>query len=147
MNAPKPGTAPGQLSDNLLAELDLKEGFIVQELGWDEDVDFDFRDSLEDQVGEEFLTEEDQEPVDAVLMWWRSDEGDVQDLTDALVDATTNLDNLDHAAIWLLTPRASQEGHVSTVDITEAAETAGLKVATSAGVSADWAATRLEPRN
>src|SRR5699024_6287804 len=75
-------------NNHYMAELELAVGNIVQELGWDEDTDFEFRNGLEDALGEDFLTEEDQEPVDAVLLWWREDDGDVTDLTDALVDAT-----------------------------------------------------------
>ena len=37
--------------------------------------------------------------LDAVLLWWREDDGD---LTDALVDAITLL--ADDGVIWLLTP-------------------------------------------
>jgi len=130
-------------NNHYIGELELAVGNIVQELGWDEDIDFEFRNGLEDALGEDFLTEEDQEPVDAVLLWWREDDGDVTDLTDALVDATTNLD--EDAPIWLLVPRASQPGHVSPLDVSDAAEVAGFRTTVSAGVSEDWLATRLEP--
>lgn len=138
-------SASGKNPDNnhYIAELELAVGDIIQELGWDEDIDFEFRNGLEDALGEEFLTEEDREPVDAVLLWWRDDDGDVADLTDALEDATTNLD--EHAPIWLMVPRASQQGHVSPTDISEAAKIAGFRATTTAGVSEDWLATRLEP--
>lgn len=138
-------SASGKNPDNnhYIAELELAVGDVIQELGWDEDIDFEFRNGLEDALGEEFLTEEDREPVDAVLLWWRDDDGDVADLTDALEDATTNLD--EDASIWLLVPRASQPGHVSPTDISEAATVAGFRATSTAGVSEGWLATRLEP--
>ena len=138
-------SSSGKNPDNnhYIAELELAVGDTIQELGWDEDIDFEFRNGLEDALGEEFLTEEDQEPVDAVLLWWRSADGDITVLTDALEDADKNLD--EDAPIWILVPRASQPGHVPPADIAEAAEVAGFRATTTAGVSEDWLATRLEP--
>lgn len=139
-------SSSGKNPDNnhYIGELELAVGDVIQELGWDEDIDFEFRNGLEDALGEEFLTEEDQEPVDAVLLWWRDDDGDIAELTDALVDATTNLD--DNAPIWLLIPRASQPGHVSPMDVSESCHIAGLRTTITAGVSEDWLATRIERR-
>lgn len=139
-------SSSGKNPDNnhYIGELELAVGDVVQELGWDEDIDFEFRNGLEDALGEEFLMEEDQEPVDAVLLWWREDDGDMSELTDALSDATTNLD--DNAPIWLLIPRASRPGHVSPMDVGESAHMAGLRTTITAGVSEDWLATRLERR-
>ncbi|NWN89615.1 MAG: DUF3052 domain-containing protein [Micrococcaceae bacterium] len=139
-------SSSGKNPDNnhFIGELELAVGDVIQELGWDEDIDFEFRNGLEDALGEEFLTEEDQEPVDAVLLWWREDDGDITELTDALVDATTNLD--DNAPIWLLIPRSSQPGHVSPMDVSESAHVAGLRATITAGVSEDWLATRIERR-
>ncbi|MFC7402628.1 DUF3052 domain-containing protein [Citricoccus sp. GCM10030269] len=119
----------------------LAEGHLVQELGFDEDIDFDFRNTLEDELGTELLTEEDQEPVDAVILWWREGDGDIEDLVDALLDAQTSLDS--SGLLWLLTPRKGRDGYVPPADVAEAAPTAGLHVTTTAGVSADWIATRL----
>ena len=81
------GSTPTSTDSALLAELALSRGDLVQEWGYDDDVDFTFRDALEDALGEELLTEDDQEPADAVLFWWHADDGDVTDLADALVDA------------------------------------------------------------
>ncbi|MDN5816181.1 MAG: DUF3052 domain-containing protein [Yaniella sp.] len=139
-------SSSGKNPDNnhYIGELELAVGDVVQELGWDEDIDFEFRNGLEDALGEEFLMEEDQEPVDAVLLWWREDDGDISELTDALENATTNLD--ENAPIWLLIPRASRPGHVSPMDVGESAHVAGLRTTITAGVSEDWLATRLERR-
>lgn len=140
METPSDGTSTHQ---ELLDAYGLTAGGLVQEWGYDDDIDFDFRDALEDALGEELLTEEDQEPADAVLFWWRTDDGDVSDLTDALVDAQRSLDA---GPVWLMTPRNGRPGHVSPTDVAEAAATAGLHVTTGAGGSADWAAVRLEKR-
>ncbi|MGW5853806.1 DUF3052 domain-containing protein [Micrococcus sp. NPDC055215] len=123
-----------------LEELGLAPGDLVQEWGFDDDVDHGFRAALEAALGEQLLTEEDQEPADAVLFWWRSDEGDVTDLADALVDAQRSLDA---GPLWIMTPRTGRPGHVPPADVQEAASTAGLHPTTGSGVSADWAAQRL----
>ncbi|MBG6083430.1 DUF3052 domain-containing protein [Zhihengliuella flava] len=123
------------------AKMGFTEGSLIQELGYDDDVDFDLRDALEDGIDSELLTEEDQDIVDAVILWWRDGDGD---LVDALVDALTSLD--DGGIVWLLTPKNGRDGHVTPAEILEAAPTAGLHVTTSEGVSEDWAAARLAPR-
>ncbi len=144
------GTATAQKYDgaknvvnfsNLLSELGLKPDALVQEIGVDDDVDDDLRDALEDQLDEPLIDEDEQEVVDAVLLWFRA--GD-DDLTDALVDALTTLD--DGGVVWLLTPRSGRDGYVPPVEIQDAAPNAGLHVTSSAGVSPHWAATRLVPR-
>ncbi len=126
---------------NVAGRLGLKDQDLIQEFGYDEDVDFDLRDGLEDLVGSELLTEEDHEVVDGVILWWRSDDGD---LVDALVDSITTLD--DGGVVWVLTPKSGRDGYVPPADIEEAAPTAGLHVTTSPAVSDDWAATRLVAR-
>lgn len=144
MNQPDSAPAVGRIaetSDGPAAKMGLSEGQLVQELGFDEDIDFDFRDALEDDLATELLTEEDQDPVDAVVLWWREADGDVEDLADALLDAQTSLDS--EGLLWLMTPRNGRDGYVPPADVAEAAPTAGLHVTTTAGVSADWTATRL----
>ena len=59
--------------------------------------------------------------VDAVVLWWRDDDGD---LVDALVDSLTDL--VDGGAIWLLTPKVGRPNAVDAADVTEAAPIAGL---------------------
>lgn len=118
--------------------LGFKEGDLIQEFGYDEDVDFDLREDLEEHTGSELLDEEDQEVVDAVLFWWREGDGD---LVDALVDSLTTLD--EGGVVWVLTPKAGREGYVAPADLQEAAPTAGLRVTTTAAACPEWAATRL----
>jgi Protein of unknown function (DUF3052) len=117
--------------------LGLSEGLVVQELGWDADVDDDVRMMIEDAIDGE-LVEEAMEAVDVVLLWWRDDDGD---LVDSLVDALTDL--TDTGYIWLMTPKVGREGYVDAADLAEAAVTAGLALTNSAAVSPNWTATKL----
>lgn len=119
------------------SKLGLVSGLVVQELGWDEDVDDAVRVEVEEAIDGE-LIEEAVEAVDVVLLWWRDDDGD---LVDGLVDALTDL--TDAGYIWLMTPKVGRTGYVDAADLAEAAVTAGLALTNSALVSSDWAATRL----
>lgn len=119
-------------------KLGLSEGLVVQELGWDDDVDDDLRIAIEDAIDAE-LIEEAMEAVDIVLLWWRDDDGD---LVDGLVDSLTDLS--DSGVVWLLTPKVGRDGHVDPADVSEATITAGLaQTTTNASVSQDWTATKL----
>jgi hypothetical protein len=124
-------------SKGLSDKLGLSSGLVVQELGWDEDVDDDVRIMIEDAIDGE-LIEEAMEAVDLVLLWWRDDDGD---LVDGLVDALTDL--TDSGYIWLMTPKVGRSGYVDAADLAEAAVTAGLALTNSVHVSSDWTATKL----
>ena len=77
--------AAGDADLNSVAErLGIKPDMVVQELGWDEDVDEDVRAAIEEYIGGELLDEDADEVIDVVLLWWRDGDGD---LGDALVDA------------------------------------------------------------
>ena len=76
--------------------------------------------------------------VDAVLLWWRDDDGD---LVDALVDSLTDL--VGGGAIWLLTPKVGRPGAVDPADIAEAAPIAGLRQTTTRSGQQGLGATRL----
>src|ERR1700749_4813645 len=93
--------------------LGLAPGMVIQELGWDSDTDDALRMAVEDT--------NDGDMVDAVLLWWRSEDGD---LVDGLVDALTDL--VGGGAIWLLTPKVGRPNAVEPADIAEAAPIAGL---------------------
>jgi hypothetical protein len=123
---------------NVAARLGFKNGDLIQEFGYDEDVDLDLRDAIEDVVGSELLDEDEHDVVDGVVVWWRDGDGD---LVDMLVDAQTTLD--DQGVIWLLTPKQGRDGYVPPVEVQESAPTAGLHSTSTAGVSKDWHATRL----
>jgi hypothetical protein len=111
---------------------------MVQEFGYDEDVDDDLRAAVEGHTGTELVDEETQDVVDAALYWWRDGDGD---LVDALVDALTNL--ADGGVIWLLTPKSGRDGHVEPSDIEESAPTAGLHATSTISACPDWTGTRL----
>lgn len=115
----------------------IEPGMVVMEMGYDEDVDHDLRDALIDRVGE-LVDEDTDEVVDAVLLWYREDDGDLVDL---LVDALGPL--ADNGVIWLLTPKAGRPGHVEPSDINEAAPTAGLQHTSSISAAKDWSGARL----
>jgi hypothetical protein len=130
-------TAPGTASASSAAVLGIAPGSAVQELGWDSDVDEELRSEIMEALGEDFIYEA-IEAVDAVLLWWREEDGD---LGDGLVDALTDLSSVGY--LWLLTPRVGREGYVEASDLAEAALTAGLALANTATVSKDWHAQKL----
>ena len=129
------GTATTQ---NAGQRLGLKNGMVVQELGWDEDVDDSVRVQIEDTIDADMVDGDYGNVVDAVLLWWRDEDGD---LVDGLVDALTDL--VGGGAIWLLTPKVGRPNAVDPADISEAAPIAGLSQTTTAAVSKEWSATRL----
>jgi hypothetical protein len=118
--------------------LGIEANMVVQEIGWDEDVDDDVRAAIEERIGSDLLDEDADEVVDVVLLWWREDDGD---LVDALVDAGTSL--ADDGVVWLLVPKSGRPGHVEPGDVTEAAPTAGLTQTSSISAAKDWSGIRL----
>ncbi|MBW8484816.1 DUF3052 domain-containing protein [Actinomadura parmotrematis] len=132
-------TAGQAQSERSLADrLGLKAGQVVQEIGYDDDVDEELRDSIEAVTGNELADEDYEDVVDIVLLWWREEDGD---LFEALTDAMIPLD--DAGQIWLLTPKAGRDGHVEPSDIGEAAQTAGLSQTSSISAAKEWSGTRL----
>jgi hypothetical protein len=119
-------------------KLGIAEDAVVQEIGWDEDVDDEIRAAVEERIGSELLDEDSDDVVDVVLMWWREEDGD---LVDGLMDAIGPL--ADNGVIWVLTPKTGRPGHVEPSDIAEAVPTAGLAQTSSASVGSDWIGTRL----
>jgi hypothetical protein len=118
--------------------LGLTAGMVVQELGWDNDTDDDLRIAIEDAIDADMVDGDYGNVVDAVLLWWRDEDGD---LVDGLVEALTDL--VGGGSIWLLTPKVGRPNAVEPADIAEAAPIAGLAQTTTAAVSPDWSATRL----
>nr|BFF06438.1 DUF3052 domain-containing protein [Brevibacterium otitidis] len=121
--------------------LGLTPGKYVQEIGYDDDVDFDLRDAIEAVIGEEMADEDVDDVFDVIVMWWRSDD---PDLIDGIVDAQTTL--TDGGIIWLLTPKAKREGHIAPGDITNAAPTAGMHMTKTISAAPDWSGFRLEAK-
>ena len=123
---------------DLAERLGIQPGMVVQELGYDEDVDEALRTAIVERSGSELADDDADEVVDVVLLWWRDEDGD---LVDALVDAIGPL--ADNGVVWLLTPKAGRPGHVEPSDISEAAPTAGLAQTSSISAAQDWAGARL----
>ena len=90
---------------HLAGRLGLSPGNVVQELGYDDDCDDDLRASVAHLTGNALVDEDHEDVVDAVLLWWRDDDGD---LVDALVDSLISLG--DGGVVWLLTPKAGRDG-------------------------------------
>lgn len=131
-------TSGGADTQSAGERLGFKSGLVVQELGWDEDVDDSLRVQIEDTIDSDMVDGDYGNVVDSVLLWWRDEDGD---LVDALVDSLTDL--VGGGAIWLLTPKVGRPGAVDAADVAEAAPIAGLSTTTTATVSKDWTATRL----
>jgi hypothetical protein len=132
------GGHDGTATQNAGERLGLKTGMVVQELGWDEDVDDGLRAEMEDTIDADMVDGDYGNVVDSVVLWWREGDGD---LVDTLVDSLTDL--AAGGVIWLLTPKVGRPSAVDPADIAEAAPIAGLSTTTTVAVSTDWAATRL----
>ncbi len=111
---------------------------VIQELGWDDDVDDQLREAIEQTTGNALVDGDVGLVVDGVILWWRDGDGD---LADALMDALQDL--VEGGFIWLLTPKVGRPGYVSGADIGEAAPVAGMSTTTTSSATDDWAATKL----
>lgn len=123
---------------NPAARLGFQPGQVVQELGYDDDVEQTLREGVEAITGTELVDEDHDDVADAVMLWFREEDGD---LTDALVDATTMIDA--GSPVWLLTPKTGREGYVEPSEIGEAAQTAGLAQTSTVNAGKDWSGSRL----
>lgn len=126
----------GRQSD-IAGKLGVEPGMVVQELGWDTDVDEAVRDAVEERAGDDLLDEDAVDVVDLVLMWWR--EGTVTWST----RSSTPVALAESGVIWVLTPRTGRPGHVEPSEIAEAAPTAGLSQTSNVSVGETWAGARL----
>lgn len=124
-----------------VARLGFTAGQVIQELNYDDDVDGDVRTGIEAVTGTELVDEDYDDVTDGAIIWFREDDGD---LTDALVDATSVLE--DSGPIWVFSPKAGRTGHVTHSDIEEAATTSGLHAMSTFSIGPDWSATRLSTR-
>ncbi|QPL06368.1 MULTISPECIES: DUF3052 domain-containing protein [Actinomyces] len=119
-------------------------GLIIQEFGYDDDVDQALRQAAETETGTGLVDEDYEDVADSAIVWWRDDDGDVDDLTDLLVDAQSNLDG--DGVIWVLTPKARTTGAVPTGDVEEAARTAGMHATSAAAMGERWSGIRVSSR-
>ncbi len=131
------GSAEGE-ANGPAEKLGLTTGMVVQELGWDNDTDDELRVAIENAIDADLVDGDYGNVVDAVILWWRQDDGD---LIDGLVDSLADL--VGGGSIWLLTPKIGRPNAVDAAAVAEAAPIAGLATTTTVVVSPDWAATRL----
>lgn len=122
----------------ILKRLGFDQGQIVQEFGWDDDVDEDLRVAVEDLVQSPIEDEDWTGGAEVVLLWWREEDGD---LIDALVDLVGVLE--DGGFVVLLSPRPGSPGALEPSDVDEAAATAGLHSSGLLAAGDLWRATRL----
>jgi hypothetical protein len=121
--------------------MEFEPGELVLELGRGPDSDQPLRAAISAMTGTALIEDQTQEVVDAVIIWWRDGDGDLED---ELVDALTYLS--ESGPVWVLTPKAGRDGHVEPSDIQGAAPNVGLSQTSSLSVAADWNATRLVAR-
>jgi hypothetical protein len=119
----------------------LKPGELVLELGGGSDTDQSLRTKISEITGTLLIENQTEEVVDAVIIWWREGDGELED---ELVDALTYLSEA--GSIWVLTPKAGRDGHVEPSDIQDAAPNVGLSQTSTFAVASDWTATRLVAR-
>lgn len=122
---------------DVVARLGLKPDSLVHIVGWGDDCGDALLEQINDAVLEVVL-DEATEVVDAVLLWWRDYDGD---LADGLLDALAML--ADGGAVWLLTPKPGRDGHMSSPEVKEAVQVAGMQITTTIGVGTDWQAAKL----
>lgn len=127
-----------------VSEMGFKEEQVIQEFGWDEDVDENLRQAIMDQIDDDLADEDFTGMSDGALIWWRDDDGNADDLSDLLMDAMGNMD--EGGRIWVLSPIASDPQAVDPRLIEEAAKTAGTNPTTSEVVSPQWAGTQIVSR-
>ncbi len=114
---------------------------VVQEYGYDSDVDDSFRFAVEDVVGSELEDEDYTGAADAALLWWRAEDGD---LADGLVDVIGTLS--DGGFVVVLTPRPGRPGAIEVADLDEAAQSTGFHTAGRTTLGGGWTATRVVAR-
>ena len=137
MNTPAPPPVdPGSTGTAAVERLGFAPDQVVQEFGWDDDVDEAFRSAVEQACGAEIEDDEYTGAADAVLLWFRAEDGD---LGDALVDMVGVLD--EGGFVVLLTPRGEDE--VDASDIDEAAVTTGLHLSGTFNAADGWRAHKL----
>ena len=131
------GTTEGPGGD-FVSRLGVTTGAVVQEFGYDSDVDQELREQIEDLVDADLVDEDHDGVVDLVICWWRDGDGDLGDM---LVDTLGVLG--DHGAVILLTPKAGRDLHVEASEIEEAAQAVGLHAMRTQSAGESWSATRL----
>jgi hypothetical protein len=117
------------------------KGDQILEIGYAADCDDSLRATIAEITGTKLIEIEPTEVVDAVILWWRDNDGD---LIDELMDALTYLSET--GPIWLMLPKMGRANYVEPSEIQDAAPIAGLTVTSTFPVAKDWTATRLVAR-
>ena len=125
-----------------MSSLGFASGSVIQEFGYDDDVDEAVRAQIEEETGQELVDEDYRDIVDGAGAWWRDEDGDVDDLADLFLDMKANLES-DVSPCWVLVPGTRSPGYVTADVIKDAAETAGLMATTSVAVGAAWMGVKL----
>jgi hypothetical protein len=125
-----------------MSSLGFASGSVIQEFGYDDDVDEAVRAQIEEETGQELVDEDYRDIVDGAVAWWRDEDGDVDDLADLFLDMKANLES-DVSPCWVLVPGTRSPGYVTADVIKDAAETAGLMATTSVAVGAAWMGVKL----
>lgn len=127
-------------------KLGFSAGSVVQEIGWpdtdifDEDEIENIRHIVEAEIGSELKDEDYSGPCDGVILWWLGSDGDVEDLTFALVDACAGFDS--KGQILLLVPARQSGETVDPADIEDAARDAGLSRSNTIALGS-WSGIRI----
>ena len=125
-----------------MSSLGFASGSVIQEFGYDDDVDEAVRAQIEEETGQDLVDEDYRDIVDGAVAWWRDEDGDVDDLADLFLDMKANLES-DVSPCWVLVPGTRSPGYVTADVIKDAAETAGLMATTSVAVGAAWMGVKL----
>ena len=104
-----------------MSSLGFASGSVIQEFGYDDDVDEAVRAQIEEETGQELVDE---------------------DYRDIFLDMKANLES-DVSPCWVLVPGTRSPGYVTADVIKDAAETAGLMATTSVAVGAAWMGVKL----
>lgn len=129
------------MSHPAILKMGLEAGDLVLEVGRGDDCDNELRAAIETHIGSSLIDSDTDDVVDAVILWWREDDGD---LTDAFVDVLTYLS--ESGPIWLMTPKVGRIGYLEASDIQDAAPPAGLSQTTGFNAAQNWTATKLVAR-
>ncbi len=121
-------------------------GQVVQELYYDQDTEPQVALSVQNQTGSAMVDYDYDDVVDGVVLWWRADDAEEEELADVLLDALANLDD-SGGSIWVLSPKTGTAGAVLPHDVEDAAKIVGLKTTSSQTVGEDWVGICLVARN
>ncbi|MFE2410603.1 DUF3052 family protein [Kitasatospora sp. NPDC059408] len=116
--------------------LGFEHGMVVREEGYGDDIDLGLHDSVDSVAGQGLLDLDLEGVMDAVLLWFRAEDGELTDLLAYALDEVGGVE--ERGLIWLLIPESGREGHVGPDVVRDAARAAGLPAARPADVAEGW---------